>query len=173
MRRVPARLTVLLICGGVIAAAIASPINHLPKIGDKLNTKEIPASASKNECATSPSQFYPCFWPKIDGIKYMIAFDKNSLLVKCITTNDPRFKTVDGYKVGDVIDVPESALERSPYWDIYAPKTRDGWRPIVGIDLGCGGDSNSKFDLCGDSFRAKNPGKAMIRGFSKGGVWSD
>lgn len=87
-----------------------------------------------------------------------------------IHTTDRKFKTADGFKVGDVIDVKENELMPYDGWYIFAPKTRDGWRPIVGMNIGCTDDRDEKFDVCGNVFREANPGKARIGGFSKGGL---
>jgi hypothetical protein len=150
---------------------LASKLNHIPEIGDKLEKKNIPASAFKNMCAITADDFYPCFRPKIDGIEFMIAFEEHTFRVEYITTQDPKFKTADGLKVGDVIDVQEKDLVDYESWDIFAPRTRDGWRPIVGVSLFCSKDGTDKYGLCGNVFRKAHPGKAEIMGFSKGG-WS-
>ena len=86
-----------------------------------------------------------------------------------IYTDDERFRTDEGLKVGDVIPVARETLIVVPSFAIYAPTTRDGWRPIVGDDLlgkvrltdGTELDPKSKDD-------AKKSGMSRIRAFSKG-----
>ncbi len=168
MRSALAKLALLLFCCGLIATAILSARNRLPEIGDRLKRENIPASASKATCGIPPPQMYPCFFPVVDGVKYAVIFDGSTLLVKSLYTNDRKFRTADGYRVGDVIDVSERSLIIFKDWDIFAPRRRDGWNPIVGHDI-CGPDGNSeKFDPCGYFFRKNHPGKAKIEGFLKG-----
>jgi hypothetical protein len=162
-------IVALFLLSGLCSAGVSSKRSHVPEVGEKLKKKAIPASAATNSCATSTEDSYPCFHPTIEGVEFLIAFSEKTLRVQFVHTDDKKFKTLDGLKVGDVINVAESSLIAYPAWEIYAPKTRDGWRPVVGFNLLCSDGGKGEFDTCDDAFRKSNPGKARIRGFSKGG----
>ena len=154
----------------ILSQPMFAELTHVPEIGEQLHRKSIPESASHNMCMTQAAQTYPCFDKPIDGVTYTIAFDdKNKNRVTYISTRDPKFKTADGYKVGDEIEFPRSQLQVNPYFEIYGPTTRDGWRPIVGLDLGpLVPDKNSvAIDLRGNTGTG-DPIKTRITGFSKG-----
>ncbi len=82
------------------------------------------------------AQFDPCVWTTVDGIVYMIAFrqrDGKNYFVTRVSTNDTKFKSPDGIRVGDEITVngPEDVFE-APYFEVYA-KSKTNWIPIVGM----------------------------------------
>ena len=162
------------IAGLALLLALSQPIfpklAHVPEIGEKLHPEDIAESASHNMCATQAAQSYPCFETLIDGVTYTIAFDdKNKNRVTYISTSDTKFKTADGYKVGDEIEFPRSQLRVNPYFEIYGPTTRDGWRPIVGLDLGPPEPEkdSTAINLRGNTGKG-DPIKTRIGGFSKG-----
>jgi hypothetical protein len=148
-------------------------LTHVPEIGEKLRAKNIPKSASHNSCVTQAAQTYPCFDALISGVTYTIAFDDNNKnRVTYISTSDPRFTTADGYKVGDEIEFPRSQLQVSPYFEIYGPTTLDGWRPIVGLDLGpLEPEKNSTAINLRGNTGTGDPIKTRIGGFSKAKYW--
>ena len=161
-----AGLTLLLL----LSQPMFADLTHVPEIGEKLHAKNIPESASHNMCVTQAAQAYPCFDKLIDGVTYTIAFDDNNEnRVTYISTSDPKFKTADGYKVGDEIEFPRSQLQVNPYFEIYGPSTRDGWRPIVGLDLGPPEpEKNGTAISLRGNIGSGDPIKTKIGGFSKG-----
>jgi hypothetical protein len=151
----------------VLSASFLGAWEAVPEIGMKLADKRIPESAHHNLCITHSAQMDPCFEKVIRGVRYTIAFDARHR-VTYISTRDPAFRTEDGHRVGEVIEVQDDALEVILGWQIHAPKTRDGWRPIVGFDLGSGPSGRPEFDIRGYQPKLGGHGKAKILGFSKG-----
>ncbi len=79
-------------------------------IGDKLSRRDIPDTPSRHLCMTHPAQIDPCFEKVLDGVRYTIAFNMDSRRVSYLFTNDSLFKTGDGKKVGDVIEISASEM---------------------------------------------------------------
>jgi hypothetical protein len=154
----------------LLSQPMFAALTRVPEIGEKLRRKDIPKSASHNMCVTHAAQADPCFDTLIGGIEYTIAFGDKGHRVTYISTSDPKFKTADGHKVGDEIEFPRSQLHGSSYWEIYGPTTQDGWRPIVGFDLGPlepTEKNGTKIDLRGNAGKG-DPVKTTIGSFSKG-----
>jgi hypothetical protein len=154
----------------VLSQPMFAELTHVPEIGEELHAKDIPQSTGPDRCVTQAAQTYPCFDKLIDEVTYTVAFDDNNKnRVTYISTSDPKFQTADGYKVGDEIEFPRSQLQVNPYFEIYGPTTRDGWRPIVGLDLGpLEPEKDSRaIDLRGNTGKG-DPIKTKISGFSKG-----
>ncbi len=66
------------------------------------------------------------------GIRFWIAYDKRSHKITYLSTSDTDFRTEDGYKIGDriVLDISQVTIEEG--WEVYGPKTKDGWHPVFG-----------------------------------------
>jgi hypothetical protein len=157
----------------VLSQSMFAGLTHVPEIGEKLREKNIPKSASHNVCVTQAAQTYLCFDTLIGGVTYTIAFDENNKnRVTYISTSDPKFTTADGYKVGDEIEFPRSQLQVNPYLEIYGPTTLDGWRPIVGLDLGPQepGKDSKAINVWGNTGKGDLI-KTKIGGFSKAKYW--
>lgn len=132
------------------------------EVGAKLNRKYIPKKITK-EIMTHPSQTRPFIEPSLDGIKYIIAFDPKTRVIKYIHTTDPNFRTANGLRVSTEIPLTRAQLQIIPYWEIRAPVTPDGWYPVVGDDSLLLG-----FDL-ESIFKGNETRMVSIVGFSKGG----
>jgi hypothetical protein len=105
-----------------------------PAIGAKFSKKwEVPAEPTL--CMTHPAQMDPCVDRVFGGVKYQVAYSQATHLVSYLYTSDEKFRTMDGLKVGDLIPVTPETVRALPGWQIFAPTTPDGWRPIVGYDL--------------------------------------
>ena len=154
----------------LLSQPMFAALTRVPEIGEKLRSKDIPESASHNVCMRLAAQVDPCFDTLLGGVKYTIAFGDRDHRVTYIHTSDPKFKAADGQKVGDEIEFPRSQLQVNPYFEIYGPTTRDGWRPIVGLDIGPlepTEKDGTKIDLRGNTGKG-DPVKTSIGGFSKG-----
>lgn len=119
-------------------------------------------------CMTHSAQLDPCVELQVEGIKYQIAYREQTHRVSYLRTSDQKFRTVDGLKVGDSIPVSSKALRAFPGWEIHAPRTPDGWSPIIGYDgLRITLEDGSVLDL---TVHKENtaPVRAVIIGFSKG-----
>lgn len=149
----------------VLSQPILAAQAHVPKIGERLDRKHVADSANQNRCMTHSGQIDPCFEKRISGIEYTIAFDGQHR-VTYISTKDSAFRTSDGYRVGDEIEVSRD-LQVIPGYEIHARNTRDGWRPIVGFNSELQLKDGTKIDLRRQSLEHAEI-KAIILGFSKG-----
>ena len=116
----------------MLLLATASPNSeHLPVIGAKFE-KSWAANQQRQECLTQLAQFDVCAEHTFDGIKFQVAYSQQADTVTHLYTEDKRFQTADGLKVGDSIPITPEALIVFPGWRIYGPETKDGWHPILG-----------------------------------------
>jgi hypothetical protein len=110
----------------------------------------------------------PCVERVFDGIKYQIAYSDETHRVSYVYTNDEKFRTVDGLKVGDSIPVSRKTVRALPRWLAYAPTARDGWQAIVADNLlQVKLKDGTVLDLTAKDESDKS-GEAVILGFSKG-----
>jgi hypothetical protein len=138
-----------------------------PTIGSKFN-KKWKAEKEPSLCMTESSQLDPCVDLAFDGINHRVAYSQLTHKVAYVYTNDEKFRTTSGLKVGDPIPVSRKTVRALAGWQVYAPTTSDGWRPIVAgetprIKLKDG----TVMDLTAKDGPDKN-GTAEILGFSKG-----
>jgi len=143
---------------------------HLPVLGAKLKKKWTAQDPDAGElCLVHSAQMYPCVDLAFDGVRYWIGYDEHTKRVTYIYTDDEKFRTNAGLKVGDVIPVASKTLTVVPSVAVYAATTGDGWRPEVGHGLpgkvkltdGTELDPMNKDD-------AKKSGMSKILAFSKG-----
>jgi hypothetical protein len=131
------------------------------EVGAKLDRRYIPRKLP-GQILTNPAQTRPFIERSVAGIKYLIAFDAKTREIKYINTTDSNFRTAAGLRVDSEIPLTREQLEIFPYWEIRAPKTSDGWYPVVAHDS----------DLSGFDWRASFKGNETqmftIEGFSKG-----
>ena len=102
-----------------------------PAIGSPLK-KRWAVGQQRTVCMTHSAQLDPCVELQVEGIKYQIAYREQTHRVSYLRTSDNKFRTTDGLKVGDSIPVSPKSVRAFPGWEIHAPKTPDGWSPIVG-----------------------------------------
>jgi hypothetical protein len=148
-------------------------------IGDRLNGTQIPKNKNV-ECAATSSQIYPCVQGMTDkGIVFsIVGYDAKTKRIKYLYTIDEHFRTKEGLKVGDWIEVSEDQLIPVTGGFIYGPKTKDGWHIIVGsaVGIALGTAEQVQFQdgtvIYPTASRTVPPrvGKVQIRGFDKGGV---
>jgi hypothetical protein len=78
----------------------------------------------------SSSQFWPYFDKTIDGIKYSIAYNPDTKTITYISTQDPLFKSPDGYKIGDTFSTFNDDLRKKIIQETgwaYFIKLPSGW----------------------------------------------
>jgi hypothetical protein len=144
-------------------------------LGDRLSRAQIPKKRPL-ECVVTPSQTYPCVQGlRVGGVTYTtVGYDSKSKRVKYLLTWDAQFRTKEGLRVGDWIEVKEDQIIPVPGWSIYGPTTTDGWHIILGSTL----DGNEKVQfqdgavVYPSASRTGPPrsGKVQIREFEKGGL---
>ena len=69
----------------------------------------------------------------INGVDYIIAFSRETREIRYITTNDEDFRTANGLHVGSYVEVSRDEISAYPGWEIRAPRTEDGWYPVIGF----------------------------------------
>jgi len=155
-----------------VASALAQevPID----VGIKLNVAMVP-KRNRDLCAATPSQLYPCLMDvKIKGIKFsVIGYDPKTLQIRYLLIEDERFRTKEGFRVGDIIEVAENELVPVSGWHLYGPRTEDGWHPILGADSLVFGNTIKSVDGDSVDMSKRIIGKShhfKIIGFDKGGV---
>ena len=129
---------------------------------------ELPAQYIKKNSRmifTHTNQTRPFIKRKIKGVEYTIAFDKENREIRYINTQDEDFVTGNNLRVGSEIDVKKEDFYIIPQIEIRAPKTPDGWEPIVGNDS----ESIEMKPNFVDKLQANETVKVKIKGFSKGG----
>ena len=105
-------------------------------LGSRLRRDQVQRLDS-HECATTPSQTYPCLQNVIlDNVHFsVVGYESRTRRITYLLTDDKHFVTKDGWRVGSVIEVAEDKLLSIPGWNIYGPKTKDGWHMILGSAL--------------------------------------
>jgi hypothetical protein len=119
----------------LLAVAPLHQSNIKLEIGAKLKKKDIPKD-STNLYMTHPAQLRPYIERNINGVDYVIAYDRESRRIKYIATHDEEFKTADGLKIGSDVEVSEGQVIAYPGWEVRGQATKDGWYPVVGFDGG-------------------------------------
>jgi hypothetical protein len=161
MNRLASVLPILLVVSAVAYS------EQLPAVGTKFK-KKWRLGNDPAVCMTQPAQLDPCVERVFDGIKYQIAYSEKTHRVSYLYTADEKFRTADGLKIGDAIPVTRDNVRALPGWQIYAPTTRDGWRPIIGYDLlQIKLKDGTVLDLASKEEQIKTAA-AVILGFSKG-----
>jgi hypothetical protein len=68
---------------------------------------------------------------KVEGVKFEVGYDQKRR-VRYLSTQDEQFATKEGLHVGNWMKVREDNLFAIKGWKIFGPKTKSGWRPVVG-----------------------------------------
>lgn len=141
------------------------------EIGSVLPAKYV--SKRNHLYMTHPAQLRPFIERKINGVKYIIAYEKESREIKYIYTYDDSFKTSDGLQVGSYIEVNSAQIVAYPGWAVHGPETKDGWTLLIGFVnkmTTLNGDQEVVIDaLEYPPLQFGQTVKVKIRGFVKGG----
>jgi hypothetical protein len=105
-------------------------------VGSRLKSAQVP-KVSKNQCAATPSQSYPCLLDvSLNGVRFsVIGYDPKTRRIRYLITSDEHFVTQDGLRVGAFVEIAEDKVLSIHGWHIYGPTTRDGWRTLIGTTL--------------------------------------
>jgi len=102
-------------------------------VGSKLPAREVPKK-NRHLYVTHSSQLRPFIERDIDGIKFTIAYDEKTREITYLSTYDSGFKSVQGFRVGDYVDVNGNEIVAYPGWEIRAPGGEDGWQLLIGFN---------------------------------------
>ena len=97
----------------------------VPRVGDVLPD---PGPACVQTMAT-PSQMWPSYETVVDGVLYTLGIDKEHR-VQFVWTDDRKFRTPEGLKVGD--PVPAGEMRHEAGWGVYVILP-SGWRAFLSI----------------------------------------
>jgi hypothetical protein len=120
---------------------------------------------------THSGQFRPYIKRKVAGIRYNIAYDEKSNVIKYLSTFDRNFKSADGLQVGGYVEVNREQVIAYPGWEVRGPEGKDGWLPLIGFDSEMtvlDGDRETKVKLKQYRLESDRPVKAKIIAFVKG-----
>src|SRR5262245_7707360 len=84
---------------------------------------------------THTNQWRPYIKRKVNGIEFTIAFSESSRKIVYVNTEDEKFKTQSGLRIGDWIEIKKEDFYVIPQREIRGPATLDGWEPVVGYDV--------------------------------------
>ncbi len=141
------------------------------------------AGTKTTRCVTAPSQAWSCTDIVVKGARFKMGYDDKTRAVKYLFTDDPGFKTNDGLHVGSWIEARERDLVLVPGWRIYGPKTKDGWRTLIGTPFRFNNQTEklelsgivrfadgTTVDLSRPASQPPRTGRVKILGFEKGGA---
>ena len=139
-------------------------------IGAKLDKS---LTSNKNEMIlTHPSQFRPFIIMTLDSVDYKVAYNKETLEIKYIHTDDKDFLTEDSLRIGSIIVLKRNQILEYPGWEIRSNILNNGWYPIIGYDLPdiiTENDTIVSNPLSQYLYHNKEYESFKIVGFSKGG----
>lgn len=140
------------------------------EVGAKLPAKYIPKN-NRKLYMTHSAQLRPFIVQEIEGITYIIAYDEKDSVIKYISSNDKEFKSEDGLRTSDYIEVQADQVIAYPGWEIRGPVNKKGWQPLLGfvskmtvLDNG----KDTELILVEHRLPAGKSVKAKIIGFVKG-----
>ena len=140
---------------------------YRPDVGDVLKKQYIP---KKPKEMAARCCFYPFIEKTFGGVKYTIAFKRDTREIVYLSTWDKNFKTEDGYRVGDDVKVSFEQISSSG-GTLYTPETSDGWHPVVGYTLSLPNENGVVENL--NPFEGAKPNEVLtlkILSFGKG-MW--
>jgi len=141
------------------------------EVGSMLPAKYIPKN-NRAQYMTHSAQFRPYIMSEIVGVTFIIAYDEKSNVIKYISTFDKQFKSSDGFRVGDYIEVKDDQVTAFPGWEIRGPKDKNGWQPLIGFNsemIVHKSGHDLKIELKQYHLPSQQPVNAKITGFVKGG----
>jgi hypothetical protein len=144
-----------------------------PELGEHI---AVPRRADVGRCMSSPGQLDKCVKVSVNGISYIVGYRKRGVhgnIVTYVHTDDPRFRSPEGLRVGVVATVDSSeSLIAAPGWEIYGRKGW-GWIPVVGfsgqVDVIREGQADEKRLVAALNPSTQRPVHLRIRGFTKRG----
>jgi hypothetical protein len=150
----------------LLVTAIVGFSESPPAVGARFK-KGWAAGKERAVCMTQPAQLDPCVERVFDGVNYQVAYSEQKHRVTYLHTNDEKFRTAEGLKIGDSIPISQETVRAWPGWEVRAPMRGDGWWPIVGYDLPqIKLNDGTVLDL---GHKEKSAGgMAVILGFTKG-----
>ena len=155
-----------------LAVLNAVPAAAQADVGIRLPSATVPKN-NTNVCAATLSQTYPCIQNvEIGGVRFtVVGYDLHTRRIRYLNTRDEDFRTADGLHVGGLIDLAENEIFSVPGWLIFGPRTKDGWRPILGSFL----NGNFIRSADGEAVDLTKPAagrshRFKIVGFDKGGI---
>ena len=141
------------------------------EVGSVLPVKYVPKN-NPHIYMTHPAQLRPFIERDVAGVRYVIAYDQKSRVIKYISTDDKKFKSADGLQVGGYVEVSNEQVTVYRGWEIRGPEDKNGWHPLIGfngemtvLDV----DKETKIELKEYRLESEHPVKAKIIAFVKGG----
>jgi hypothetical protein len=151
-------------------------------LGTRLDQFQM-AGTKTTRCVTAPSQTWSCTDIVVRGARFKMGYDDKTHAAKYLFTDDPGFKTSDGLHTGSWLEVRERDLVLVPGWRIYGPKTKDGWRTVIGTPFRFNNQTErlelsalvrfadgTTVDLSRPASQPARAGRVKILGFEKGGA---
>jgi hypothetical protein len=99
----------------------------------------------------------------------VVGYDAHTHRIKYLFTQDEHFRAADGLHIGGLIDLAENEIIFLDGWHTFGPRTKDGWRPILGILDGPIIESADREPVDPKPVAGKMH-RFKIIGFDKGGV---
>lgn len=164
------KITILIIATFLIFGASQKADIKL-EVGSVLPAKIVPKK-NRKLYMTHSAQFRPFIELEVAGVRYVIAYDKKSRVIKYISTNDKKFKSADGLQVAGYVEVNNALVSVYPGWEIRGPKDKDGWQPLMGFNSEMtvlDGGKETKIELKQYRLESEQTVKVRIIGFVKGG----
>lgn len=104
------------------------------EIGARVPAGELAEEKGARLYMTSSASLRPFIEREINKVTYVIAYDDKTRKIKYLSTDDPDFKSSQGLKVGDFLEVKGDHVYVMPGWEIRAPGGEDGWEPLIGFN---------------------------------------
>jgi hypothetical protein len=152
-------LCLFLVCFVALTTVASGQSDINLQINARLPRRYVPRRITE-AMPTGPSgtSAKPVIRKTVGGIEYYIAFEEKTRKIKYIQTGDVNFRTENGLHPGLEIVVTKDQLTIGPWWwYILAPRTPDGWLPV--LDPTAGDEGNLRFLLK----RLKDGEKASIK----------
>lgn len=140
------------------------------EVGTVLPAKYVPKN-NRNLYMTHSGQFRPFIQRDVAGVRYVIAYEEKSRVIKYISTSDKQFKPADGLRVGGYVEVNNEQVEVYPGWEIRGPEDKDGWQPLIGFNSEMtvfDGGKETKIELKQYRLESEQKVRAKIIAFVKG-----
>jgi len=134
------RLAISLVTASFLFAESSPPVVHLKKLPELGQRLTVPRASLKvnQQCASGPSQFYPCFSAEFSGLEYTVFWTYEDSgkepVIRHIRTVDKNFVAPSGHRIGDVVQLERDQLLPVAGFHVYGGKAFGGWRMVVGFN---------------------------------------